>query len=191
MPGRSTSVPTGGQGRHHVDHVPDQIVVDLLVIDDTDVAAARGQCVLELMDAEARQAFPVLHDELNATGIAQQLGQLLALIVNPLSDLPDVSIDLNVVRSRPFRDPGDLPIQVALLVVRGDTYIRDRLRLRIVNLDHPATGIVLKRAINASLRRPAPRRHLGNTVFKSPLTETYQAIHYEPLHKRVAAFNPL
>lgn len=101
----------------------------------------------------------MFRDDALTPGIAQQLVQLLIPIVQTRPNLTNLPVDLDVVGRRPLGGSGELPVQVASLIVRRHTDARDRRRLRIINRDHPAAGLVHERPVD-----PILRRHLCHVV---------------------------
>jgi len=124
--GRTTSAIEASTKRcQHLGHVPYQIVIDLAFVYDHHPGSLRRQCRFKVFDPESGQAVPVLDDNGRDAGVGQQAGQLAPPAVHPRADLGHYAVDCHARSGDPLGEPGHLSVEVASLIVTGDTSIDD------------------------------------------------------------------
>lgn len=176
--GTAPPVQAGTQRGEHLDHVTDQVTVNLPGIDRNDFPALRRQRRLEMLDPETGQPASMLDHHRRGRGVRQQSGKLASFPLHARPDLDHPLIHRQTVPSHPLRQPGHLPVKVAPLVKRQHLRIEHRptlvRRTSRCHLDQErARRGPHCRDRQLAVTEPPPRRLIVNTFPSRPLRQPH------------------
>ena len=127
-PGGTLPVQTGAQGRHHLGHVPDQIILDFTVIHDQDAATPGRQRGFDVLEPEPAEPLPLFDYDRAHRGVADGPAQLPPVAVQTGPDFLDDLIGAAIMLSGPLGQPAGLAVEVAALVRGGDAGVQNAPR---------------------------------------------------------------
>src|ERR1039458_535862 len=113
-----TTQPSGGPNLRGI-VVPDEVVVDLGVVDHDEAPPARLQRRGEVLGAEPGEAITVLDQDRRHLRVRGKPKKLSTPAVQPGTDLGDHAVDRKAVRDSPAAHASHLAVEVVALVGRG------------------------------------------------------------------------